>query len=82
LAPQGVVLYETFLLGNERYGKPSNPRFLLRRDELLNAFGPDLMVVAFEQGLLNRDRKALVQRVCAVRSDQPDNELEPRNEPD
>ena len=31
----GVLLYETFAAGNEAYGRPSNPDFLLRRDELL-----------------------------------------------
>ena len=37
LADDGVLLYETFALGNEAYGRPSNPGFLLRRDELLTA---------------------------------------------
>jgi SAM-dependent methyltransferase len=30
LAPGGVLIYETFMLGNEAFGKPSNPEFLLR----------------------------------------------------
>jgi SAM-dependent methyltransferase len=38
LAPGGVLIYETFMLGNERFGKPSNPQFLLRPGELLEAF--------------------------------------------
>src|SRR3546814_5240746 len=29
LAPGGVLIYETFARGNERFGKPSNPAFLL-----------------------------------------------------
>ena len=37
LADDGVLLYETFARGNEAYGRPSNPDFLLRRDELLAA---------------------------------------------
>jgi hypothetical protein len=82
LAPGGVLIYETFLLGNARYGKPSNPQFLLERDELFTAFGPRLLITGFEQGRVSRGKQALVQRVCAVRSDQPDNDLEPRNEPD
>jgi SAM-dependent methyltransferase len=49
LAPDGVLIYETFMLGNERYGRPSNPSFLLRAGELLAAFA-DLTVLAFEQG--------------------------------
>jgi SAM-dependent methyltransferase len=35
LAETGVLLYETFMVGNERYGKPSNPEFLLRSQEML-----------------------------------------------
>ena len=65
LAEDGVLLYETFMVGNERYGKPSNPNFLLRPGELLQAFGA-LTVVAFEQGTA---RRAVIQRICVVRGD-------------
>jgi SAM-dependent methyltransferase len=61
----GVLIYETFMLGNERYGRPSNPNFLLRPGELLAAFGA-LTVVAFEQG---DSGKAVVQRICVIRGD-------------
>jgi len=62
----GVLIYETFMAGNERYGKPSNPDFLLRPGELLEAFGT-LTIVAFEQGTLERPKKAAVQRICVIR---------------
>jgi SAM-dependent methyltransferase len=62
----GVLIYETFMVGNERYGKPSNPNFLLRPGELLEAFAT-LTPVAFEQGFVERPGKAMVQRICAVR---------------
>jgi len=61
-----VLIYETFMLGNERYGKPSNPDFLLRPGELLEAFGA-LTVAAFEQGTLERPKKAALQRICVIR---------------
>jgi SAM-dependent methyltransferase len=61
----GVLIYETFMAGNERYGKPSNPNFLLRPGELLQAFSA-LTVVAFEQGTTG---KAVVQRICVVRGE-------------
>jgi SAM-dependent methyltransferase len=64
----GVLIYETFMAGNERYGRPSNPDFLLRPGELLEAFGA-LSVVAFEQGRVERPKPAVVQRICAVRGD-------------
>jgi SAM-dependent methyltransferase len=65
LEESGVLIYETFMAGNERYGKPSNPNFLLRPGELLQAFG-DLTVVAFEQGTTGR---AAIQRICAIRGE-------------
>jgi SAM-dependent methyltransferase len=61
----GVLIYETFMVGNERYGKPSNPHFLLRPGELLEAFGA-LTVVGFEQGVLERTKRAVVQRICVI----------------
>lgn len=32
--PGGLLLYETFLVGNEAFGRPKNPDFLLREGEL------------------------------------------------
>jgi SAM-dependent methyltransferase len=62
----GVLIYETFMMGNERYGKPSNPNFLLQPGELLQAFGA-LTVAGFEQGTLGGAKKAVVQRICVIR---------------
>ena len=76
LAPGGVLIYETFAVGNERFGKPSNPAFLLRAGELLQAFGAQLAVVAFEQGRVERPRPAVVQRLCARRAPDLDAALE------
>ena len=66
LAPGGVLIYETFMAGNERFGKPANPKFLLAPGELWAAFG-GLHVIAFEQGLSLQPRIAMVQRICARR---------------
>jgi len=68
LRPGGVLIYETFALGNERYGRPANPDFLLAPGELLAAVEP-LSVIAFEQGLVSSPKEALVQRICAWRGD-------------
>jgi len=67
LAPGGALLYETFMLGNERYGRPSNPAFLLRPGELWQAFG-GLHVIAFEQGTVAAPKAAMMQRLCAGRA--------------
>lgn len=67
----GVLLYETFALGNEAYGPPRNPDFLLRPGELLEAVRDELQIVAYEHGCLERPRPAVKQRLCALRSGKP-----------
>jgi SAM-dependent methyltransferase len=69
VAPGGVLLYETFARGNERYGRPGNPDFLLEPGELLAAVASKLTVIAYEH--LKTDRPAVVQRICAVSGDPP-----------
>jgi SAM-dependent methyltransferase len=65
LAPGGMLIYETFARGNERFGRPRNPDFLLRPGELLEAF-PTLTVIVFEQGEVSVPRPAVIQRLAAV----------------
>lgn len=67
----GVLIYETFMVGNERFGKPSNPAFLLRSGELLDVVRRKLTVVAFEQGQVDAPRPAVMQRLCATRRLEP-----------
>jgi SAM-dependent methyltransferase len=67
LAPGGVLIYATFMLGNERLGRSTNPDFLLRPGELLTVFGDRLAIVAFEQGIVEQPRPAVVQRIAAVK---------------
>jgi SAM-dependent methyltransferase len=72
LAPNGVLLYETFADGNAQFGKPSNPAFLLQPGELLEwARTHGLRVVAFEDGVTDTPKAAMVQRLCAVKPDFP-----------
>jgi SAM-dependent methyltransferase len=67
LADDGVLLYETFALGNEALGRPRNPDFLLAPDELLQRVGGRLTVVAFEQGQVATPAPgAVIQRLAAV----------------
>jgi hypothetical protein len=63
----GLLIYETFMAGQESLGRPRSPDFLLRPDELLEAFATSLHVVAFEQGLLTDSSPAYMQRICAKR---------------
>lgn len=66
IEPGGVLIYETFARGNERFGRPSSPAFLLEPGELLGLAGTGLQVVAFEQGEVDSPKKAVVQRLCAM----------------
>jgi SAM-dependent methyltransferase len=70
LEPGGVLLYETFACGNERYGRPSNPQFLLEPGELLTVVSGRLRVIAYEDLFVARPKPALVQRICAVNADE------------
>ena len=64
----GILLYETFAIGNEEFGKPSNPNFLLQPGELLDlAKRHDLHVVAYQDGYRQIPKPAMVQSLCASR---------------
>ncbi len=66
LLPDGVLIYETFARGNERFGKPANPDFLLLPGELLDACHGRARVVAYEDVVVDQPKPAAVQRICAV----------------
>ncbi len=67
--PGGVLIYETFMQGQQEFGRPQNPDFLLNENELLEIVtaGSSIAkfsILAFEQGMLET---AMLQRVCASR---------------
>jgi SAM-dependent methyltransferase len=66
VAPGGVLLYQTFMEGNERFGKPSRPEHLLRDGELLELVRGRFSVTAYEARLIS-DPMAMVQRIAARR---------------
>lgn len=68
LSSGGVLIYETFMAGNEAYGKPSNPDFLLRPGELRTlAAAAGLREIAFAEGYADDPQPAMRQAICAVR---------------
>ncbi len=67
VAPGGVLLYETFAAGNERFGRPSRLEFLLKPGELLDVVRGELRVVDYENVVVDNPRPAAVQRIAAVR---------------
>ena len=68
VAAGGVLLYETFARGQERFGRPRDPEFLLEPGELLDAVAGPLRVVAYEDLIVEDPGPKAVQRIAAVRS--------------
>lgn len=76
LQDQGVLIYETFAEGNQAYGRPSNPDFLLKPGELLTLCSAEfeaqknvaLHCIAYQHGYIAQPQEAIVQRICARRS--------------
>lgn len=67
VAPGGLLLYETFAAGHERFGRPRNPDYLLRPGELLEAVRGRMRVLAYEDVEVSEPRPAAVQRIAARR---------------
>ncbi len=64
LAKGGILIYETFAKGNELFGKPSNPNFLLKEGELLRIC-KSLEIISYENRIVHGPKKAKVQRIVA-----------------
>lgn len=65
VAEGGLLLYETFAVGNEAYGRPKNPKFLLRPGELFDAVRGKMHVIAYEQTFRNDPSPAVIQHIAA-----------------
>jgi len=72
VAVDGHLLYETFAIGNEQFGRPRNPDFLLREDELRTATPPEFDVLEFAQEVVGSPPTAVRQRLLAQRRREPD----------
>jgi len=68
VAETGLLIYETFARGNERFGRPSNPAFLLEPGELYARVRPPLRVLAYEDVYVETPKPAMMQRICACGS--------------
>jgi len=68
VARDGLLICGTFALGHEKLGgRPSNPDFLLRPNELADAaIAAGLIIMAFEQVRESNPRPRIVQRIAAV----------------
>ena len=66
VATGGVLIYETFARGNERFGRPRNPDHLAEPGELLEAVQGRLRIIAYEDLIDELPKPAARQRICAV----------------
>jgi tellurite methyltransferase len=53
----GIVIYETFIVDQAQFGRPSNPDFLLKHNELLEMFR-DFRCLRYREGIF-ANRKAV-----------------------
>jgi SAM-dependent methyltransferase len=67
LASGGVLIYETFAVGQGQFGRPSGENYLLRPNELIRAYEPTLTIVGFEHGIDYAPGPKAVQRLAAVK---------------
>lgn len=51
----GIVVYETFIIDQVQFGKPKNPDYLLRHNELLNMFR-DFRCLRYREGVIKGPR--------------------------
>lgn len=66
-APGGVLIYETFARGNEAFGRPRNPDFLLEPGELFEAFRGGFRILAYGQCVRETPGPAVIQHIAAVK---------------
>ncbi|OGO31062.1 MAG: hypothetical protein A2Z29_08245 [Chloroflexi bacterium RBG_16_56_11] len=62
IRPGGMVVYETFIIDQKRFGHPSNPDYLLKYNELLDMFR-EFRCLRYREGVVD-DRKAVASLVA------------------
>ena len=67
LKKDGFLFYETFSLGNEKYGSPKDPNFLLKDRELIEIFGEFLLPLSFYDGQSNYGKITIKQRASFIK---------------
>lgn len=72
VAPGGWLFYETFAVGNERYGRPTNPDYLLKHDELKHSVENELDIIGYAHSLRILPKRAVMQHIAAQRPAQSD----------
>lgn len=65
LRKRGMIVYETFLTDQAQWGKPKNPDYLLKHNELLDMFR-DFRCLRYREGLIEngKDKMAIASIVA------------------
>ena len=64
LCSGGILIYQTFMTGNDLYGRPRNPDFLLKPGELSETLNRDLEQIDFFEGYVDTPKPAVIQSYC------------------
>ena len=69
LKKNGILIYETFSIENKEFGRPNNPDFLLRPQELLNeARNHKMKIINYEELIISLPNIKAIQRLYAKKS--------------
>ena len=63
ISKAGLIFYETFTVHQTKFGRPSNPDYLLKENELLNAF-KDWEVIKYFEGIKTNPERAVASLVA------------------
>jgi len=63
IRPGGLIVYETFTVEQTKFGRPRNPDFLLRHDELCQQFAGWEIIESFE-GVVSNPERAVARLVA------------------
>jgi tellurite methyltransferase len=62
LKSRGIIVYETFIVDQAQFGRPKNPDFLLKHNELLEMFR-DFRCLRYREGIIE-NRKAIASLIA------------------
>lgn len=57
LYPDGIIVYETYIIDQAQFGRPTNPDYLLKHNELLNFFR-DFRCLRYYEGVIEKRKAA------------------------
>ncbi len=69
IRPGGLIVYETFTVEQKRFGRPSNPDFLLQPGELCEAFAGWELIKSFE-GVVSSPDRAIARLIARKQAKQ------------